>query len=356
MVLSYINLLKGIITLAIVVFGIIWGSVSFIKSIRLRAKLLSYMGATMVCLGFIWAAIATDFLVVVITGTNLENPSGLLSILTWIWVPPTIGFSMYVDSNLIVPDKKKFLQAIAYIFFILGILWEIFIIFDTMNSFLFIEPESPNVDFYDDILAVGSPAGIIATIFFLFLLNFCGFGFLYRSFRSTGLLRKKFIYLTLTVFLTGGCGILDGLTSQGITLIFVRLGIFGGLFFWYLSIKEEHIRPTKVPGKEKIEVEESLFRLHKRPDRITEEEVTFHREKKICLICKGKIGGFNFICSNCEALYCIKCSEMLASTENACWVCNSPIDKSKPVDLYPSVEEKIDIEKYEKEKKEPKFN
>lgn len=349
-------MLKGLITIAIVIFGIIWGSISLFKSIKLKARLLTYMGATMVCLGFIWATIGTDFLIVLITSTNIENPNGILSILTWIWVPPTIGFSIYVDSTLIIPDKKRILKGISYTFVILGIIWELFIFLDTTNSFFFIEPDIPNMDFYDDVLKVGSPAGIISTVFFLFLLYFCGIGFVYRSIKSTGLLRKKFIFLSLTVLLTGGCGILDGLTSQGITLIFVRLGIFAGLYFWYLSIKEEHIRPTSIKDDEKIKVEESLFRLYKRPALINEEEVTFHREKKICLICKGSIVGFNFTCSNCEALYCIKCSEMLANTENACWVCNAPIDKSKPVELHPTVEEKIDIDKYEEKRKEPKKN
>ena len=67
-----------------------------------------------------------------------------------------------------------------------------------------------------------------------------------------------------------------------------------------------------------------------KPQRITEEEVIFHKEKKICLVCKGKISRLNYICPECNALYCTTCSEALSNLENACWVCNEPFDESKP--------------------------
>jgi len=74
----------------------------------------------------------------------------------------------------------------------------------------------------------------------------------------------------------------------------------------------------------------SSFYLYTRPDRITEEEVIFHKEKKICLVCKKKILKLNYICPKCEIFYCMNCGQALANLENACWVCNTPIDESKP--------------------------
>jgi len=93
-----------------------------------------------------------------------------------------------------------------------------------------------------------------------------------------------------------------------------------------------------LPNKE-IKIEESLFRLIKRPGSITEEEVTFHREKKICLACKGEVLRINYICPECSALYCIKCIEELTKLENVCWVCNMPFDPSKPSKPYKKEEE-----------------
>ena len=74
----------------------------------------------------------------------------------------------------------------------------------------------------------------------------------------------------------------------------------------------------------------SSFVLYTRPNRITEEEVISHIEKKICLVCKKKILKFTFICPKCEIFYCMNCGQALANLENVCWVCNTPIDESKP--------------------------
>ncbi len=92
--------------------------------------------------------------------------------------------------------------------------------------------------------------------------------------------------------------------------------------------------PKEKPLKEEVKIEESLFRLIKRPDNVTEEEVIFHREKKICLACKGPVLKVNFLCPKYEALYCIKCSEELGRLENMCWVCNEPFDDTKPIRPY----------------------
>ena len=90
------------------------------------------------------------------------------------------------------------------------------------------------------------------------------------------------------------------------------------------------------------------MKIFARPAKLTEEEVTFHREQKICLVCKGKVGGFSslsLICLSCEAIYCQKCATVLSNMENACWSCNAPIDESKPVKLVDKeeLEESIEI-------------
>jgi hypothetical protein len=71
-----------------------------------------------------------------------------------------------------------------------------------------------------------------------------------------------------------------------------------------------------------------------RPATITEEEVSVSKERKICLVCKGKMGGFDtfiFMCPDCNAFYCENCARTLIDMENICWVCNSAIDPSRPV-------------------------
>jgi hypothetical protein len=64
----------------------------------------------------------------------------------------------------------------------------------------------------------------------------------------------------------------------------------------------------------------------------SQKEIIYYRERKICLVCKGKVIGFNtFICPSCDALYCENCARALTLLENACWVCKGPIDSAKQV-------------------------
>lgn len=90
---------------------------------------------------------------------------------------------------------------------------------------------------------------------------------------------------------------------------------------------------------------QDFLSMFTKPKKITEDEVTFYREQKICLVCKGKVGGFNFICSKCDALYCEKCAQALITLENACWVCESAIDESKPVKILKEKEEEVELKK-----------
>ncbi|TFG23750.1 MAG: hypothetical protein EU529_06445 [Promethearchaeota archaeon] len=81
-----------------------------------------------------------------------------------------------------------------------------------------------------------------------------------------------------------------------------------------------------------------------------EEDVSVFRDKKVCLVCKGEPSGFNvFICPECDSIYCDKCARALSDLENLCWVCESPLDQSKPVKKEEPEQEEIKISKDIKE-------
>ena len=92
-----------------------------------------------------------------------------------------------------------------------------------------------------------------------------------------------------------------------------------------------------------------ILKMFSKPKKVTEEEVSVSKEKKICLVCKGKIQGFNlaFICSECDTLYCESCARTLSNIENACWVCEQAFDSKKPVRL-PKMDEIPDIKSKKK--------
>ncbi|MFX1572678.1 MAG: hypothetical protein ACFFB0_08015 [Promethearchaeota archaeon] len=66
---------------------------------------------------------------------------------------------------------------------------------------------------------------------------------------------------------------------------------------------------------------------------VIETEVAIHEEKKICLVCRGEVLRFSYICE-CGAIYCENCARELTNLENICWVCDAPIDSSKPIKPY----------------------
>ena len=136
-----------------------------------------------------------------------------------------------------------------------------------------------------------------------------------------------------------------GINSPEILIRFTSpITLISGAIFFILGFKTVYlIKPTQDREHELEETKIQFGTLKtslidpltkSRPDKISKEEVTYFKEQKICLVCKGKVAGFNvFICSGCDVLYCKRCARELSKLENACWACNRAIDPSKPVKL-----------------------
>jgi len=106
------------------------------------------------------------------------------------------------------------------------------------------------------------------------------------------------------------------------------------------------IHTFRSPYKDETVKKEELkdfVKIFTKPPKITAEEVQFHREKRICLVCKNKISRLNYICPECLALYCIKCSEALSNLENTCWVCETPFDETRPIRVMKEIEGEIEL-------------
>lgn len=125
--------------------------------------------------------------------------------------------------------------------------------------------------------------------------------------------------------------ILNGLRAIFIIEFFIAFVYIYTLFFFTIrNIRSEIILETQKIDKEKSP---QILGIFARPQKVTEEEVIYHRERKICLVCKGKLLRAIYLCPECDALYCTKCSDAISSLENACWSCLTPIDPLKPVKI-----------------------
>ena len=302
----------GITTTCVIMSLGLIGLFFIYKAIKVKAKLLDIAGLVMFFTGMLYFGPFVDFLLVVFTGKNL-NPPYLVGVLAYMWVAPGIILTTYIGAELLVPDKKWYIVG----FYIgLGIVFLFFLFFDAQNAFI-VTLDTPGEDLIDVNFKRLHPCYIMSVICLLSVLIFLGIGFMIKGIRSQGILRKKSIYLSIgfTTFVVFGA--FESSIAPGIGLVIIRSGMVSMALWLYLGLKEESI---KVPLKK---------------SEITEEEVSFSKEKKICLVCKGKISGFNiYVCPECEAIYCATCAKAIIDLENMCWACDCTIDESQPIKPY----------------------
>ena len=84
---------------------------------------------------------------------------------------------------------------------------------------------------------LASPTFILLLIFLITGLIFNGFGFLRKSFQSSGEIKRKFLYLSLGWCLFIICGTLDGLFDPGLITFFIRIGTISSIVFMYLGVR-----------------------------------------------------------------------------------------------------------------------
>jgi len=117
-------------------------------------------------------------------------------------------------------------------------------------------------------------------------------------------------------------------------LISFMLGFYI-LMFKNLGIEQESVSDVKL---------KEFSAIFSKPKKLTEEEVSVSKEKKVCLVCKNSIKGINFLCFECGTLYCEKCFRALTELENACWACDNALDQTKPVKLEKKKDTELEID------------
>ena len=343
MALSYFGWLNGIMAFGIFAFGCGFGIYIIINSRRINANLLTYLGVAIFCSGWAYTNVAFDFLSVLLTSRNLIFNSYLIvNIFAWSALPIAFVLYFYIGSKLITSEKWKYF---FIPFFIIGAFGEIFIIFDHLGSFNIVYPPKIGEDLIYNEIYPFSPVFFLTIIAVALLLIFNVAGFLYKSIKLEGIVRKKYASLSLGFFLYLFFGSFEVFPLIYFAKFLFRIGVITGLFLFYLGLREEPEKSEKVKPEKDIKVAESIFRITKRPEHLTEEEVSVAIEKRICLVCKGKLERKMYICPNCGTFYCEKCSDALSDLENMCWVCDTPFDVSKPVKKMEEKEEEITFEK-----------
>jgi hypothetical protein len=332
---SSLVLLEGIATLGCYGLGVIVGLFALYKSSKTKAKILFYTGILILMLSHVYVGIIIDFIFLILINRNMPNVYGIYNILTYIWIGPIVVLGMYVILELVIPEKKWYILP-AYIG--LSALYSVFLLLNPITQFT-VSYTEPDGGLIHSSISFGTPIFIILSIIFISAIFLFGVGFLVMGLRTTGIIQKKFLILAFAFILFLSLAALDVLTSPGLFVIILRGAEMSCSIIFYLGIKEEEVDDTKISIKKEGNLERpdiALVDILTAPKlvEITEDEKRFSQENKICLVCKSHVKDVHFIlCPNCGAFYCEKCATVLSDLENACWVCNGPIDKSKPVKL-----------------------
>ena len=228
--------IDGITASGVVIFGIIFGLFFLYKSRKSGARILAFLGLVNILAGLMYLGVFTDFLVVLATENNLDNTTGLVGILSYIWFAPAMITALYIGAELLVPKKKWYLM---FIVFILSAIFVVFFILDPMGTFNFVDPVNPGETLIDYNVNMGTPAGIIMAILLLTVLIVLGFGFLIKSIKSGGDLKKRFFLLSMGSICFCIFGLLEGLVVPGLILmvIFVRIGYLTSFWLMYYGLK-----------------------------------------------------------------------------------------------------------------------
>lgn len=74
-----------------------------------------------------------------------------------------------------------------------------------------------------------------------------------------------------------------------------------------------------------------IIKLKQQREQITEDDIVLSQQKHVCLVHKGPIQGFSFICPECGTFYCQKCVYAISAIDNECWSCGELIDPDSDV-------------------------
>jgi hypothetical protein len=237
MALETLGYIDGITALIVVLTGSSFGLFSLYKAIKLKATLLGVSGLCLFCIGFLLLGPTVDFLTILITGNNIESLV-LYGLLSYSWAAPLTILGLYIGGELMLPTKK---WIIVSIFLVLAGLFEVLIFYFAFTTpdaiFSFPSPLPNGTALLNTGLQLGSIVFILMIFFLVSGLIFNGFGFLNKSFKASGDLKKRFLFLSLGWIIFIVCGAFDGLFDPGIITVFVRMAWAVSIVFMHLGIR-----------------------------------------------------------------------------------------------------------------------
>ena len=257
--LSIEGWLNSIITTSLILIASASGLFLIFKSKKLKTKPLFYLGFAILFSGLTYTYLSIDFITILITGKNIIIPFRYpLILISYIILLLGIGFWLYISAELLFPNKKWY---IILVFVILEIPNYIITVLYPSYNLTFIDPNVAGGDLFDDVLTMGSPVFIIVFILAFYVLIINGFGLLYKSLTSEGVLRRKFFLLSFGFFMWVGFGVFDLAIYIPIPIFIIRIGVISSYIFMYLGLRQEKVKKhkRKIPSKTEVALKSYLI-------------------------------------------------------------------------------------------------
>ena len=234
MAFSILGLIDGITGSLVVVLGVVFGIFFFYQSKKKNIKLLVKLGFVTTFAGLLYLGVLIDFLYVFLTGKNFPNEYRQVALLSYIWFVPVMIAAILMTTEVLEFKRKKIL---VFLYIILGVIFNILIFIDPINSFYsgFYETQSERLIDYN--INITSIAGIFLALMLIPLILLLGVRIMRDAFKTTGTLRKKFLLISLGAFCYGIFGMLEGFTQPGVSVIIVRIGYLSSFWFLYYGLK-----------------------------------------------------------------------------------------------------------------------
>ncbi len=187
----------------------------------------------------------------------------------WIGFPLVVILHLYITSELLIPQKKWY---VVIVLAIIGFFFNLMIFLDPFGSVVIIGP--PIKGFYHKAgLNPLSLTGLIGVILMFFGLFFSGLGFLIKSVKSKGDIKRKFLYLSLAMIIGYTFGFLDSFT-ESFVLVIMRIGFISSNWFSYMGLKTRKPKEVKKKKPSEKEVEFVSYMLGKSDDTDLTKEIS----------------------------------------------------------------------------------
>ncbi len=235
MALSLNGYLNGLSALGVLIIDLVIGIYIVYRAYKLNAKLLKYAGVMIIMIGLLWSGPALDFTKILFTGTNIpEDIKFIYVYASYIWVAPAIFIALNIGAELIAPNKKKYILGFILV---VGIVFEIGLLIFPYDSYIYPDPYPTGENIIDTSLNFAFFTFYALAIIIFTIIIFNGLGAFLKARESTGIVKKKFIYLGLAFLIFPVAAIFDTLIPPGAFLSIVRMFIIVSAVFLYLGLK-----------------------------------------------------------------------------------------------------------------------